>query len=151
VIGTSAEGALGVRFERGGFAFDYPDNWSVETGDGEALVTVSSPEGGFWTVTAHAPGGEPLRLAEAVARQMRREYADIDVEEACDTVAGRALRGFDFNFYCLDLTNTATVRVLGTTAAVYLFFCQAEDRDWERISHVFAALTTSLVSGLGPR
>jgi len=137
-----------MRFDRGGFVFEYPDNWSVDVGDGAAMVTLSSPEGGFWTVSAHATGGDPLRLAEAVARQMRREYADIDVEQASETVAGRELRGFDFNFYCLDLTNTATVRVLGTPTAVYLLFCQAEDRDWERISHVFAALTTSLVSGL---
>lgn len=137
-----------MRFERAGFAFDYPDNWAVEVSDGAAMVTVSSPDGGFWTVSAHATGGEPLRLAEAVARQMRREYADIDVESVTETVAGRELRGFDFNFYCLDLTNTAEVRVLGTPSAVYLVFCQAEDRDWERICGVFAALKTSLVSGL---
>ncbi|MFZ4731714.1 MAG: hypothetical protein ACOYK7_04145 [Pirellulales bacterium] len=139
-----------MRFERAGFAFDYPENWSVDVSDGAAMVTLSSPDGGFWTVSAHAPGGEPLRLAEAVARQMSREYADIDVESVTETVAGHELRGFDFNFYCLDLTNTAEVRVLGTPTAVYLVFCQAEDRDWERIGNVFAALKTSLVNGLPP-
>jgi hypothetical protein len=61
---------------------------------------------------------------------------------------GRNLTGFDLNFYCLDLTNTAQVRTLATPAAIYLILCQAEDREWNELAPVFAAITTSFVTGL---
>jgi len=139
-----------VRFNRYGLAFDYPENWSVDTEDSGgryAAVTVHSPEGGFWSVSGHAPGGSPAELATAVVRQMRKEYPELDSAEAEDEVAGRCLPGIDMNFYCLDLTNTAQVRTLETPGAIYLLFCQAEDREWDRVAPVFAAMTTSFVAG----
>ncbi|MFM8378891.1 MAG: hypothetical protein ACKOB1_06130 [Planctomycetia bacterium] len=140
-----------MRFAHAGLAFDYPDNWSIDTTDsagGRAAVTVYSPEGAFWSVSAHAPGGDPAVLSEAVVGQMREEYRDLDSEAAAETVSGRSLPGFDLNFYCLDLTNTAAVRTLETADAIYLFFCQAEDREWDRIAHVFRAMTTSFIAHL---
>jgi hypothetical protein len=77
---------------------------------------------------------------------MKQEYQDLDSEPARDSVAGHSLPGFDLNFYCLDLTNTAQVRTLLTDEAVYLIFCQAEDREWDQIAPVFAAMTTSFVT-----
>jgi hypothetical protein len=140
-----------MRFARSGLAFDYPDNWSVDTTDsagGRAAVTVYSPEGAFWSVSAHAPGGDPALLSQAVVAQMREEYRDLDSEAATETVSGRKLPGHDLNFYCLDLTNTAAVRTLETADAIYLFFCQAEDREWDRVAHVFRAMTTSFITHL---
>jgi len=140
-----------MHFDRFGLRFDYPDNWSVDTTDsapGQAAVTVYAPDGGFWAVTAHAPGGDPDDLAAAVVAQMRDEYRDLDSESAVSSVAGRRLPGYELNFYCLDLTNTATVRTLDTPRALYLFFCQAEDREWERVSHVFDAMTASFIQAL---
>ena len=141
-----------MRFHRLGIDFSYPDSWAVDTDDardGRAAVTVHAPEGGFWSVSGHAPGGRAADLAEAVVAQMRDEYRDLDAETAADEVAGRTLSGFDLNFYCLDLTNTAQVRTLETPTVVWLLICQAEDREWDRIEAVFAAMTTSFVRGLG--
>ncbi len=140
-----------MHFNRLGLAFDYPDNWSVDIGDSagrRAAVTVQSPEGGFWSLSGHAPGGDAGELALAVLSQMREEYRDLDSEAAEDVVAGHRLAGFDMNFYCLDLTNTAQVRTVETPDAVYLLFCQAEDREWDRVAPVFAAMTASFVSKL---
>ncbi len=137
-----------MHFDRFGLAFDYPDNWSVDTTDADgryATVTVYSPEGGFWSVSGHAGGGDPRELAAAVVSQMKKDYQELDSESATDLIAGSELPGFDLNFYCLDLTNTAHVRTLETPAAVYLFLCQAEDREWDRVADVFAAMTTSFV------
>ena len=42
-----------MHFERFGLAFEYPDNWSVDTDDSQdryATVTVYAPGGGFWSV-----------------------------------------------------------------------------------------------------
>ena len=140
-----------MHFNRFGLSFDYPDNWSVDTDDADdryAAVTVYSPEGGFWSVSGHATGGDPAQLAAAVLAQMKKEYQDLDSEPAGDDIAGHALVGLDINFYCLDLTNTAEVRTLETPAAIYLLICQAEDREWERIKDVFAAMTASFVGSL---
>ena len=142
-----------MRFDGYGLAFDHPDNWTVDTGDSEgryATVTVYSPGGAFWSVSGHAPGGDPAALVEAVVAQMREEYRELDTEPGIDEVAGRQLTGTDLNFYCLDLTNTAQVRGLVTPQAIYLILCQAEDREWEHVEPVFAAMTTSFVRGLPP-
>jgi hypothetical protein len=140
-----------MHFNRFGLAFDYPENWSIDTDDSQdryAAVTVYSPEGGFWSVSGHAAGGDPAELAQAVLDQMRKDYQDLDHEPAADVVAGHSLTGLDMNFYCLDLTNTAQVRTLETSDAIYLIICQAEDREWDRISPVFAAITTSFVAAI---
>lgn len=138
-----------MHFDRFGLAFDYPDTWSVDTDDADdryATVTVYAPGGGFWSVSGHAPGGDPRELAAAVVVQMKQEYRDLDSEPAEDEIGGRRLTGFDMNFYCLDLTNTAQVRTLATADAIYLIICQAEDHDWTEIAAVFAAMTTSFVA-----
>jgi hypothetical protein len=154
-VPTASARATGVRFERMGLVFDFPDDWSVEVdadGASEAgggpSVTLVSPGGGFWTVCRHEGQDDGRRLTEAIVAQMRSEYQDIDIEEASETIGGRLLHGYDFNFYCLDLTNTATVRTLPAPGSLHVVFCQADDREWDRVSAVFAAMTTSLVRGL---
>jgi len=144
-----------MRFERMGLVFDYPDDWALELdadggseAGGSPAVTLLSPGGGFWSVSRHDGDGNARLLAEAVVAQMRSEYQDIDIEAASDSIGGHLLPGFDFNFYCLDLTNTASVRTLQTPGSLHVVFCQAEDREWERVATVFAAMTTSLVRGL---
>jgi hypothetical protein len=140
-----------MRFDRFGLAFDHPDNWTVDTEDAEgrfATATVYSPDGSFWSVSGHAAGGDPGALAAAVVAQLREEYRELDAEPAEETIAGRPLPGFDLNFYCLDLTNTAQVRTVATPDAIYLILCQADDREWDRVGPVFAAITTSFVTGL---
>ncbi len=142
-----------MHFDRYGLAFDYPDNWEVDTDDSEgrfATVTVYAPGGGFWSVSGHAPGGDPATLVEAVVAEMRTEYRELDAEPAADEVAGRTLGGTDLNFYCLDLTNTAHIRTVATTQAIYLILCQAEDREWDDIAPVFDAITTSFLRALPP-
>lgn len=139
-----------MRFERFGLVFDHPENWSVDVAEAEGrqAVTVYAPDGGFWAVSGHAAGGPPGELAAAVVREMRQQYRELDSEAAADEVGGHRLQGYDMNFYCLDLTNTAQVRTLETPGAIYLFLCQAEDHDWERDAAVFAAMTASFVAGL---
>jgi hypothetical protein len=144
-----------MRFERMGLVFDYPDDWVLELdadggseAGGSPAVTLLSPGGGFWSVSRHEGDGNARLLAEAVVAQMRSEYQDIDIEAASDTIGGHLLPGFDFNFYCLDLTNTASVRTLQAPGSLHVVFCQADDREWDRVATVFAAMTTSLVRGL---
>ena len=120
--------------------------------DGEE-VTVYSPGGAFWSLTIHERG-EPLELMEVVVQAMREEYDNLDSEVVEDLIAGQELCGFDLNFYCLDLTNTAQIRAFQRGAKTYLMIWQAEDREFDRIAPIFRAIATSLIEnrqGAKPR
>ena len=138
-------------FNKLGIRFQYPENWTLETDPGAAggkpSVSVYSPGGGFWTIWLHAGGEDPAELAQTAAEVFEREYDELDSEPVSETIAGIELIGFDLNFYCLDLINTARIRAFTTQRGTYLVICQAEDRDFDRLSDVFQAITMSLLSG----
>ena len=142
-----------AEFRKLGIAFQYPENWTLDQDDalaGRKSVTVYSPGGAFWTVGVHPHSADPFELAQAAVHAMSEEYTEVEVEEASEVLAGQELIGFDLNFYYLDLINTACVRCLRTDRATYAVFCQAEDREYDAIQHVFRAMTTSLLSNLKP-
>ena len=91
------------------------------------------------------PGAAPEKLAATALKAMRQQYDDLDADEVSETVAGQELVGYDMNFYCLDLTNTAQVRSYDTPDGVYVIFCQADDREFAEIEEIFRAITTSLL------
>lgn len=140
-------------FNKLGISFLYPDNWTLDEEDalaGHKSVTVYSPGGAFWSVSIHPPSADPERLAKTAAEAMKEEYEDLEAQVSRETIAGRQLHGYDFNFYCLDLTNTASVRCFRTNQAAYAVYCQAEDREFERVHAVFLAMTTSFLGNLEP-
>ncbi len=107
-------------FDKFGICFQYPENWTLETESatpGRQSITVYSPGGGFWSVMAHWPDEDPAKLATAAVDAMRREYDELDSEPASEEIDGVPLTGYDLNFYCLDLTNTARIRTFSAGAA----------------------------------
>ena len=137
-----------ANFDKFGIGFQYPDNWTLEADEllhGQGAVSVYSPGGGFWSVTVHDPENEPEELLGAVVEAMRNMYEELDSEETLETIDGRSVPGRELNFYYLDLTNTATVRVIHSARANYLVVCQAEDREFAELENVFAAMTASLL------
>ena len=143
-----------AKFEKLGITFQYPDNWTLEEEDaqvGRGSVTVYSPDGAFWSVTLQPQDVDPDELARAALEAMKDEYGEIETERAAETIAGHRMVGYDLSFYYLDLTSTARVRSLRTRWATYTVFCQAEDREFNRIQIVFRAMTTSLLNNLTQR
>ncbi len=137
-----------LRFEKLGIHFLYPENWildETEALEGNQSVTIVSPGGAFWSVMVHPAGEDPQELADAALTAMRQQYDELDAEPVAETIAGQDLVGYDMNFYCLDLTNTALVRCYQTPDATYVVFCQADDREFDQVAQVFRAITTSLV------
>jgi hypothetical protein len=65
-----------------------------------------------------------------------------------ESLVGHMLVGYDLAFYCLDLTNTAHVRGLRFAHTTYTIYCQAEDREYERVKRVFEAMTVTLLGSL---
>jgi hypothetical protein len=143
--------AMPARFDKLGISFQYPENWTLDDTDavlGRKSVTVYSPGGAFWSVAIHSGSADPAKLAAAVVETMKKEYAGVEVDQAEETVAGRELIGYDLAFYYLDLISTAVVRSLRVAQSTYTIFCQAEDREFDKLQMVFRAMTASLLSGL---
>lgn len=141
--------AMPAQYDKLGIRFQYPENWTldeIEARDNRNSVSVYSPGGAFWSITLHPPDSSPQDLADAALAAMRQEYDELDAAPVAETVAGRNLVGWDMNFYCLDLTNTAIVRGFKTHEATYLVFCQADDREFDAVERIFAAITFSLLS-----
>lgn len=135
-------------YQKLGIHFQFPDNWTLdeqEALEGNGAVSVYSPEGGFWSVAVHPSTADLPKLLSAAVSAMREVYEQLDSEAVEETIAGQELSGYDMNFYCLDLTNTATVRGLRTGQRTLVIFCQAEDREYERIEPIFRAMSTSLL------
>jgi hypothetical protein len=136
-------------FDKHGLTFQYPENWKLEeetVDDGARSVSLFCPGGGFWSVTAYPADVEPAAASEQTLEAMRAEYPDLDVEAVSEDIAGRQLEGYEMSFVCLDMVNTAKVLCYGDSGATYVILCQAEDRDYEDLADVFAAVTTSLLS-----
>lgn len=136
-------------YEKLGIRFQYPESWRVDEAEalaGEQSVAVYSPEGAFWSVMIHAPTQDLQSLADAALETMKQVYDELDAEAVAETMSHVPLVGYDINFYCLDLTNTAQVRACRTPAAAYLILCQADDREYAQVAGVFQAITHSLLA-----
>jgi hypothetical protein len=140
------------KFDKPGVAFQYPDNWTIAEDDvlaGQRSVTVYSPGGAFWSVTVLPRSADPQQLGEAAVEAMKGEYGEeVEAYRASETIGPHELVGYDLNFCCMDLTNSAQVRCLIMGKKTYTIFCQGEDREFERIRLVFSAMTTSLIEEL---
>ncbi len=94
---------------------------------------------------------DPRELARTAMQTMKQDYTDFEAEATSETIAGTDTVGFDINFYCLDLTNTAVVRGFRTAQASCVVVWQAEDHDYAPLEPVFRAITTSLLAPEGQR
>jgi hypothetical protein len=136
-------------FERFGVRFQYPEGWILEVEeetDGQD-ITVYNQDGAFWSLTIN-DSGDPDQLAQVVVDTLDAQYDDLDSAAVSDEIAGQDMVGYDVNFYCLDLTNTAQVRAFVADGRTLLVMWQAEDRDYDRVAPIFRAITTSLVGNL---
>jgi hypothetical protein len=140
---------MSATYQNFGVSFMYPENWQLadETAEGEGpkSVTVQSPTGGFWSLHVYQPAVEPLELAEQVKLTMETEYPGLESQLATEDVGDEKLIGFDMDFYCLDFVISAQVRSLRKEKRTYVMLCQAETRDFEKLSPVFQAMTISLL------
>lgn len=135
-------------FDNLGVRFDYPENWDIdrdEMQDSDQIVSVYGPNESFWSLQINPLDVEPQEMVDQALKVMQDEYEGLESEPVSEAVGGHELTGYNMNFICLDLTNTAQVRAFRNEAASYLIFCQAEDRDYATVKEVFAAITATLI------
>ena len=90
---------------------------------------------------------DPYLVAEQAVDLMKQEYdSSLEVSKIEQRIGQYDVLGYELNFYCLDLTNTAMI--FGTRSEEWsmLVHYQAEDQEFEQNRQVFLAITTSLLT-----
>lgn len=139
-------------YENQGLYFEYPKHWTIDESEASAdraAVTVHSGSGAFWTVVREPVGTSPQMAADTALAALREEYDELDAEPVHRSLAAHDLVGYDVNFICLDFTNTALIRAMDTDFGTLIFFCQADDREFDEVATAFAAMTVSVLKNLG--
>ncbi|MCA9248057.1 MAG: hypothetical protein KDA42_13105 [Planctomycetales bacterium] len=134
-------------FSKHGIRFTYPENWELAeepVGEGQT-VSVTSRGGAFWWLSIYPVGRNVAEIARAMLEGLRAEHQGADIEPVVEVFEGQEMVGYDINFVCLDLINTAIIRGFQTTQASYVMLWQAEDHEFEQVRPVFQAITKSLI------
>jgi hypothetical protein len=135
-----------------GFHFRYPPGWVVDEDqqDQELTVTVR-PEGeettAFWSLTILPDRPNVQQVLRAVLRAYEEDYPELDTYPVEQEIAGRKASGRDLEFVCLELLNTARLRVFRTRDFTAVVLCQAMDEELEAMEDAFRLLTSSLQCG----
>lgn len=144
----SPQPAASLEYHGPGFRFRHPVDWGVEEGPPEEEFTVTvRPRGettAFWSVTVLRDRPPPQLTLRAILRAFEEEYAELDSYPVEERIAGQEALGRDLEFICLELTNSAFVRVLRTRAFTLVILAQATDTELEECRGAFALMSGSL-------
>jgi len=139
-------------YEKRGIKFLYPENWKLsDEADAElpCSIVLETPDGGaFWSVHLHPPDADANQILEETLAPLRETYSDLEIatiEHDFQQLPGTAIEAM---FYCLDFLVQARLQVIETKPFLILLWYQAEDRDFEKQSLVFKAISTSLLKSL---
>ena len=90
----------------------------------------------------------PAKVMDGVARSLADDYDSLETHDAEDELDGFETTGYDFDFICLDLVNTAKTRGFVYDDKTYVVFYQAEDREFQSLEPVFQAVFVSFLRNL---
>ncbi|MCA9236651.1 MAG: hypothetical protein KDA44_14345 [Planctomycetales bacterium] len=133
-----------------GVRFEYPENWALEDiAPGPlAQATVMAPGTGMWQLCQHPADADAEALFDEAIATLRKEYREIEVLPAVESIDDRELDGYDVNFFYLDLVVAVWLRAIRTPQGLYMIMCQAEDRELQQVGPVFRAMIASLLRSL---
>ncbi|MGH7202691.1 MAG: hypothetical protein ACREJB_18945 [Planctomycetaceae bacterium] len=126
--------------------FRYPEDWELgEEEHGEDLViTVSSPETSFWSLSLFLDRPTPQRVMETAIGAFREEYEEMDVYSPEVSVCMRDTVARDVEFVCLELINGAFLRAFQTQEFTALVLYQGTDSELSDTRRILEAITASL-------
>lgn len=133
-------------FEQDGIRFQYPESWQLtreETPNGWS-VSLQSPATAFLMVTFDSDMPEAELMAETALEAMQAEYANLESDAVCESIAGQPACGHDMRFFSFDLTNTCFTRSFYAAGGTVLLFWQTNDLELETAEPVFKAVCASL-------
>ena len=134
-------------FERSGVAFQYPENWTLETDDagGGWTVLLQSPETAFMLVSFRPDADGPGQVIGEALATLRAEYPTLDAEAAVDTLADMPAVGHDIDFITVDTPVFCWVRCVDTESGPLMVLCQTSEFDRPKNEPVLRAICTSMV------
>ena len=134
-------------YDRHEIRFVYPENWELSEEYQSAdthCVTLQSPGSGFWMLQALRTSKSLELLAAEALRSVKQEFGDVEVVRVEEELEGTPAVGYDLLFYCLDFIVDSKVRSFSVEGRSYVLLWQAEDKEFDAISPVFAAITAEL-------
>lgn len=134
-----------ARYHTEGLQFAYPADWTVseeQTADGLSVMITSS--GTAFCSFLLMPDRPDIRtVLKSALVAFDESYAEVDSEPVECRLASRAARGYDVDFYCLELLNAAWLRAFRTGRyTVFLLFQAGFDEPHAR--DIFDAICNSL-------
>ncbi|MBL8849460.1 MAG: hypothetical protein JNG89_07240 [Planctomycetaceae bacterium] len=128
-----------------GLQFQYPSDWELaeeQQPDGLSIV-VSSPGTAFCSFLLMPERPPVARVLKTALEAFRETYDEIDSEDVECRIDGRAARGIDVDFYCLELVNAAWLRAFRTGKfTVFVLFQSGFDEPDARA--IFDAICASI-------
>ncbi len=138
-------------YDNSGLQIAYPENWELseeQSPDAKLQLTIASHATAFWTLAFYPELRDLTQMVEQVVDALRSDYPDLEENPIEEMIAGELFIGNDVNFICLDLTNTARIRVCHQGASTLLLYYQAEDAEFAESEAVFHAMNESLLRGI---
>lgn len=129
-----------------GIRFRYPRDWQVteQPQPGEVTITVASPETSFWSITLYSDRPDCRRVLQTALDAFREEYGNVDVYELRQTSGRFPTLARDLDFVCLELINSAFLRVFQTSQFTALVLYQGTDHELDATRPVLEAISDSL-------
>jgi hypothetical protein len=144
---------LTATYQNAGLRFLYPENWLLSEADGtdgetSVQVTLESPEGGIWILSASDATADGAKLIGEAKHAIDEQFEDVEWTNYEQPFYGHPATGLDGFFYSLDLLVCAKIRRFQTLDRTLLIVIQSESRALDRESDVFDAITLSLLQSL---
>lgn len=140
-----------AQYDRSGLKFMYPENWVLsDQGDAELprAVSLETPDGGMWSVHVYDAQTDPDFLIKDTVTTLEETYPDLEVTPAEHTFPEFTGTAVDTIFFCLDFLVRIKLTTLQTPDYQIMVWYQAEDRDFDKQSPIFHAVTTSMMQSI---
>ncbi|EDL62450.1 hypothetical protein [Gimesia maris] len=135
-------------FNEYGVSFEYPDDWEltkeVNEKNGEIQISVAAADSSFWMISLFLVDIPAEELLKKSLEVFQEEYEELDVYEAHVRLAGKECSGYDLEFVCSELINSAFLRVLKTSLFTAFILYQGTDQDLQNSLKDLEAISLSL-------
>ncbi len=140
-----------AHYDDHGVKFDYPEDWTLDVSEGEDEVTISigNESTAFWSITLLFDRVPPDEVLSTALAAFREEYGDLDEYATTDQLCDHPTIGADIEFVCMELINTAALRVFRTGRYTAFVMYQATDHELEEARPVMQAISESLEHDFG--
>jgi hypothetical protein len=133
-------------YDSNGVRFRFPEHWELheERSENQLSITVSSPDTSFWTLSLFFKPLQEDELMETALDAFREEYQELDIYPVVETICHRESIARDLEFVCIELINSAFLRVFQTSHFTALILYQGTDQELEMTREQLENISLSL-------